>query len=286
MTKLPETHQKVDHDHSGNGLPSYISILDDICQEEGIAASSLSNGWVTLLEKAGKRRLILGYKFGLNAATSSMVADDKYATFEALRGAGVPIIKHALLYEENRTEEYTRAFRSRKYIEDFLQQNHNHIVIKPNNGQCGINVHQVKSMQEVEEILPTVFHQCASASMCPFYEIEHEYRVIVLDSEMRLCYQKTHGEDWRFNLHQGAKAEKVQDEGLKERLVALALRAVWALNLRFCSVDIIKTVDGELLIMEVNSGVMTDGYVAQHPEDAKIVKEIYKDAILKMFQQS
>lgn len=286
MDVVEEPIKKQSHDHSGNGLPSYTSILGDICQEEKIKVTSLSNGWVTLLEKNGKNRLIVGYKFGLNSASSSMVADDKYATFDVLRNANIPVIEHALLYEENRTEGFTENYRSREYIKNYLVQHQNHIVVKPNDGHCGVNVYQVRSMEQIDEILPKIFHQCASASMCPFYEIEHEYRLIVLDNEVRLVFQKTRGEDWRFNLHNGAKAEKVQDEALADKLSVLASRAVRALNLRFCSVDLIKTTDGELLVMEVNSGVMTSGYIAQHPEDAQLVKNIYRDALRKMFAES
>lgn len=110
-----------------------------------------------------------------------------------------------------------------------------------------------------------VFQQSFSASMCPFYNIAHEYRVIMLDGEARLIYQKNRQDDnWKFNLSQGATVSRVDAEDLRQELTGLAQRAARAIGLRFCSVDIIRDAEGHnLLIIEINSGVATAHYLEQ-----------------------
>lgn len=278
--------QKTTANHSSHGLSSYTSILNEICQELNIRIDWLSNGWVARLEKNEQCRHIVGYKFDINSAASLLVADDKFATFEALNTKNIPIIHHALLYEENNSAEFAKNYNSMQYVKGFLQQNANRIVIKPNNGNCGIGVYQVTNTSQLPTVLKQVFHQSYSASMCPFYEIRHEYRLIMLDGEARLAYVKERGEDWRFNLKQGARAVAIEDEELYNKLLEIAKIVSATINLRFCSVDIIETEEHELLVMEVNAGVMTEGYIKQHPEDYGKIKRIYRDAVEKMFVDS
>lgn len=267
-------------------LPSCAQILSEVCQEREINLRWLSNGWLAMLEKGGEKRYVMGHKFGVNAATPAMIADDKFATYEVLKAGNVPVIEHRLLYDENNPTPYARNYQSKPYVEQFFRENGNHIVIKPTNGYCGENVYQVASMEEVSPILEKIFHHSCSAVMCPFYEILNEYRLIMLDGEVRLAYKKVRGEDWRFNLGQGARAERIEDVKLYEKLQKIARAATTALGLRFCSVDIIETDQHELLVMEINSGVMTGNYLRQHPEEYPQVKQFYADVVERMFAEN
>lgn len=264
----------------------YHQTLEEICHESGISLTWLSAGWMAQLDKGEERHRILGHKFDLNSAASSLVADDKYATYEVLRQDGVPVISHNIVYEYTNHEPYATGKNSLEYILNFFTAHDKHIVIKPNLGQCGNNVFQITSEDQIPAALKKIFHQSMSASMCPFYHIRHEYRVIVLDGEECLSYQKNLGKGWKFNLCHGATAQPIQDKIMHQCIVNLAKRAAKALNLRFCSVDVIDTMDHELMIMEVNSGVMTENYLKQYPAQREHVKAIYRDAIQKMFSAS
>lgn len=268
--------------HFGNGLSQYTKILNEICLAEGIEITWVSNHWTAILEKAHERHFIMGHKFDLNPGVAELIADDKFATFEVLTHSLVPVAEHALLYSADNTEAYARHYQSDDYLKQYLAQ-HGTIVLKPNNGARGINVFRVKNFDEAKAALAKIFYQCESASMCPYYEILREYRLIMLDGEERLAYAKERGEDWRFNLQQGARAVEIKDEKLHQKLLQLAKDSVKALDLRFCSVDIIETDDHQLLVLEVNSGVMTEHYLEQHPESDDKIKQIYRDAIRKMF---
>lgn len=274
------------HDHSGDGLPSYTSILSEICQESGVSLQWFSNNWVALLEKGKAKHFTIGYNFNINSAAAARIASDKIATYELLRHFGVPAVECRPLYESGNPELYAKDYQSKSYIEAFFDKNHQHIVLKPNGGQGGIDVYQISEISQVQPVLKKIFRQGYLAVMCPFYEIRNEYRFIMLDGEVRLAYMKERNEDWRFNLSQGASAKKIEGGKLYEKLLALAKRAVQVLEIRFCSVDIIKTQADELMVMEVNSGVTTGKYLEQHPEDYSKVKQIYADVLEKMFAES
>ena len=263
----------------------YHRIIREICQEDGIDLTWLSSHWLAVMRYDGKVRHILGYKFDLNPAGSCLAADDKYATFEVLRQAGLPIIKHTILYPRSLTEVYVKERNTPQYIADFFAQYNQHIVIKANSGSCGTAVYQVTSLDQVPQILERVFHQSFSASLCPFYDIQHEYRVTILDGEVRLAYQKDRqGKNWKFNLSQGAIASQIKDKTLLQKLTVLAQKSAQAIGLRFCNVDIIETAKNELLIIEINSGVVIEHYLEQFPQDYEKAKTIYRDAIQKMFE--
>ena len=54
------------------------------------------------------------------------------------------------------------------------------------------------------------------------------------------------------------------EPSLKKKLENLAIKVSNEINLAFGSIDIIKTRDNRLLIMEANSGVMMNSFIKQH----------------------
>lgn len=262
----------------------YHQILEEICQEDGIELTWLSSDWLAVMQKDGQKRQALGYgKFDLNPTAASLAANDKYVTFDLLRHFGVPVIEHAMLYAADNHSAYVEDRNTPEYIAEYFARHNNHLVIKPNEGQCGMGISQITALEQIPEALAEAFRLSFSASMCPFYDIEHEYRVVMLDGEARLIYQKNRQNDWRFNLSQGASVSQIADKILSEKLTILAQAAAKAIGLRFCSVDLIKPVDNELMVIEVNSGVAIVHYLEQFPNDYKKAKAIYRDAIQKMF---
>ncbi len=287
QTASKRLHQKPTASLSNEANYSYDSTLYQICQEENINFQFLSRNWVKRLERNGQVHFIVGFKFDLNSAAASLVADDKYALFETLEFARVPVIDHAILYEPTNTASHALGCNSMPYILNYFEKHQRDIVIKGNNSTGGRQVYHVTSPDQIPPVLIEVFHQNYSASLCPFYHIRHEYRVILLDGAVRLAYRKSLSgaqSNWKFNLQQGAWSEPILEQQYPE-LIALAKRAVAAIGLRFCSVDIIETDDGQLLVIEINSGVMIQRYVEQHPDAALLVREIYHDAIRKMFEK-
>ena len=143
----------------------------------------------------------------------------------------------------------------------------------------------VKRSGEMLRSVEKIFQRKDSLSICPFYDIATEYRVIMLDGRCMLCFGKQKTPDgWKFNLCQGASAYEVEEGALKEELVTIARKAMETIGIRFASVDIVKLKTGEFMMIEVNSGVMIHHYTKFVANGREIAKRIYQEAIEKMLQ--
>ncbi len=161
-------------------MDEFQILIKEICEEEGIDYDILSKGWIIELKKDNRIKFLAGYKFDLNYHSTGLVFDDKYATYEVLKKLDVNVIEHNILFKKN---SYSKC------IEYFLSHNKN-IVIKSNEGTCGNGVYHVTSEEEIKPILDKLFTKNISISVCPFYEIKHEYRLIMLNNECVLLYGK------------------------------------------------------------------------------------------------
>lgn len=95
---------------------------------------------------------------------------------------------------------------------------------------------------------------------------------------------KTFEYNWKFNLSQGSIAKKLNDKLLQDRLIKFAKQVCKEINLKFGSIDIIETTNNELLVLEVNSGVMLENYIRLNPNEYIYAKDIYRNAIKNLFK--
>lgn len=89
---------------------------------------------------------------------------------------------------------------------------------------------------------------------------------------------------WKHNLGMGATPEIVTDAKVIEKLESISSDVSNKLNIKFASIDIID-VNNSYKVLEINSGVMMDNFSTFDNENYDIVKGIYRDAILEMFDQ-
>lgn len=169
---------------------NFKKIIQEICNENNIRYKLLSKDWVIMLEKNGKTRFISGYKFDLNSHGMGLIVDDKYALYEVLKEKKIPIIEHKIVYNKTNQFDYAIGCNTYEYVKEYFIKNNHHIVIKPNDGTCGNHVFHVTNIHEIDNILDNIFMHHYSISICPFYEIQHEYRIIMLDGEAKLVYAK------------------------------------------------------------------------------------------------
>lgn len=304
---------------------NYHNIIKEICAELKIKFSLLSNDWIMVLQKENKIRYIVGYKFDLNTQGTSNIVDDKFALYEILKNNDIPIIEHNILYKQTNNNDYAKGLNDYNVVTKIFKQNNRHIVIKSNTGTCGNEVYNITHEEEIRPTLEKLFQKHHSISICPYYEIENEYRIIVLKDEILLIYKKIkptvkgngissikellldfnynyfkdklneeyyntilkenelYEYNWQFNLSKGAKIGKV-DKDIEKNITLLATKVAKQINLGFGSVDIIKTIDNKLLVMEANSGVMMKNYIENEEDGYKIAKNVYKKAIEAMFE--
>jgi glutathione synthase/RimK-type ligase-like ATP-grasp enzyme len=301
-----------------NGDRQLIKIIRDICAERGITLETYSYDWILKLTKKGSVMYIYGYQFPLNDAAAELICGDKAALSAVLTGCGIPTAEHEFFMSPS-SIQYTGENGNWTRLTELLGR-HGRLVCKRNNGSGGIGVYIVSEQSELERTVSEIFRSSRSMSVSPFYNIINEFRVIILDGNVRLIYKKIRpfvigdgkrmifelafdkyslsmsnleitadlsalpaaGEKinlgWKHNLGQGSKAAAVEDTELKRRLTALAARAAGALKIKFASVDIIETA-AELMILEINSGIMMENFAALSKENYNTSKNIYSDAI-------
>ena len=89
--------------------------------------------------------------------------------------------------------------------------------------------------------------------------------------------------DFHFNLSKGSIASLNIEDNIKEKISKIAIDVSTKVGIRFASIDIIETTDNELLVIEANSGVTINKAIDFIPNGYEIAKEIYKEVIIKMF---
>ena len=302
----------------------YHKIIKEICDELDINCNFLSKDWVIMLEKDNKNKFITGYKFDLNTQSTSNIVDDKFALYEVLKVNNIPVIEHNIIYNKNNNNEYAKGCNDYNDVLNYFKEHNNHIVIKANNGTCGNEVYNIININDIIPCLDNLFKFNHSLSICPFYDIENEYRTIILEGEVLLTYKKIkpvvvgnginsirdlllefnynyfkdkliddkynkilnndeiYEYSWQFNLSRGAKIGSV-DDIVNKQIISLSKIVASIVNLRFGSIDIIKTKDNNYYIMEANSGVMMKNYINNEINGYNIAKEIYKNVIIEMF---
>src|SRR5574344_465840 len=171
-------------------MKNFIKMIAEICNELNINIKVLSKEWVIQLEKNEKVRYISGYKFDLNNHGVGEIIDDKYAMFEVLKSFNIPVIEHNILFRPNNKEEYAINSNSYNYVFNFFKEHNSNIVIKQNDGTCGVEVYHITNEKDIISCLNKIFIENFSISICPYYDIKTEYRVIMLDGKCKLIYGK------------------------------------------------------------------------------------------------
>lgn len=304
-----------------NYFNTFFNIIKEICEEEKIEYNIISNNWIMVLTKNNVTKCLWGYRFPLNDHAIGLIMDDKYAFYDYCILKKIPVIEHKILWNPNSF----LGINTLETIHEYFKKYNEEVVIKPNNGTEGDGVYHITSKEDLDKYSRELFQNNFSISICPFYNIENEYRVVVLDGVVKLIFEKVkpvvigNGKssisdllkelnpyyfnkikfdnsynrvlkeneifqyDWRFNLSKGAIARIINDKELIKKLSDYAIDASHKLNLKFVSIDIVN-INNKLKLMEVNSGVCINKACNFIDKDYKITKEIYRDAIKKMFQ--
>lgn len=264
-------------------MSKFHELIKEICDENNIKFELISKDWIIKLEKGNLVRYIVGMKFAINDYASAFICNDKYATYAALKSANIPIADHKLVYNRKFIKKELSDFESKLDLEQYVKKC-GKVVVKDNMGSEGINVFLCDNLEKAIDALNKIFELKQTAVICPFLEISNEYRCICIDNECKIVFEKIRQNgEWRHNLSNGATAKVVYEEKIRSEVSKFALDVMKNLNLRFASVDVIR-VNGELSVLEVNSGVCMSRFINQVVDGRRIAKEIYSEAIMKMFE--
>jgi glutathione synthase/RimK-type ligase-like ATP-grasp enzyme len=165
-----------------------IKIIKEICAESGIFYESYSYDWILRLTKNGKTVHVYGFQFENNSATAQLICTDKCAVSELLLSKDIPVVEHHFFITPN-DMQYIGAKGNWQRMLDLLNQ-YGKLVCKPNDGTGGKDVYLVTSAADLEVASNKIFSLDRSIALSPYYEIEQEYRVILLNQEVKLVYSK------------------------------------------------------------------------------------------------
>jgi len=146
----------------------------------------------------------------------------------------------------------------------------------------------VERYESLGEALAMV-HQSGEPAwaVSPHYDLQTEYRLVMLDGEPLLVLEKTQptlrGKLKLFNLGFGAVAVDVTDEAQLAQLKDMAVTVMQAMSLRLASVDIVRLEDGSLRVLEVNDGITVEHYAHQSDEYKKRAVQVYDAIVQAMF---
>mmetsp|Transcript_22062 Transcript_22062/g.43395 ORF Transcript_22062/g.43395 Transcript_22062/m.43395 type:complete len:311 (+) Transcript_22062:150-1082(+) len=265
-----------------------VKVLSQLAEELELEITNISNGWICILKSkdGSKQCMVTGCAFPLNNQSAANLALDKCSASAVFSHDKVPHVPHNLVFGP--TVQYSMAVKSRMTtgtLGPLLKMLEDHpvgLVMKPKDGNSGRNVILAKSPLEIEAgWLQLLQGGARDFAVCPFFHLDREWRLMLLDEELYVCYAKVrHGSEWRHNVSLGATTTtEVEIDLIAKSLLPLARRAISSLGLRFASVDIVQLdlsrcsdaersyADGDgFMVMEINSAVFADGFVKQHPD--------------------
>lgn len=295
-------------------MNNYINIISNICEELNIKLTLLSSNWVLLLEKENKINYICGYKFPLNNHAIGNILDDKDLFYQIMINKNINIIEHHVIFKNYDKEE----------VINYFNKNNKTIVVKANTGSCGVDVYKINNQEKLFNTIDSLLLKEYSISLCPFYKIENEYRVVILNNKIRLIYGKIlphiigNNKNTIYELVEKLNNKEIEiDKDINLNYIPKLNERInlnFKFNLSrgstiFTNIDnelknkliemakqVIKITninfasidiiktENELLIMEANSGIMLTHFMSTNKENYNIGKNIYKDAIKLMME--
>lgn len=255
-------------------LPDAVRLA---CQRQDIDCASFSDDWVLQLAKGHRTEWIFGYKFSINNSAVSHLAQDKVATYEVLRAAGLSAVPHMLVRSVAGEPIAASRFEHRFDGKD--------VVVKPLIGTGGRGVQRYATTQAALAYIGESSEP--SWAMSPYLDIISETRLVVLEGTLLLAYEKQQpelrGGLKLYNLSHGAVAVDIAEADVQLSLRSLAVRTCSALGLRLAAVDIITTAQNEQLVLEVNDGFSMEYYARQSAGCKKRSIQLYDTIITRMF---
>jgi len=252
-------------------------MVADYAGRSGVEFQSFSDEWVLKLKRGDTTRWIIGYKFDINRSAAGEVAQDKVATYAALRAADIDAVPHYLV------RSLPRELIHIKELHDVLGDIP--VVAKPLEGTSGRDVIRFGSLDDALAMIRESGEPAWAVS--PHVDIQAEYRLIMLSGELLLMYEKTQptfrGELKLFNLSFGAIAADITGDSFRERLLAIAKEVMQATALSLAAVDVARLSDGSLRVLEVNDGISMEHYARQSDEYKKRATSVYDTIVAAMF---
>ncbi len=172
-----------------NKKTNFYSIIHEICREQGIVCRDYADGWAFELSREGKHSFIFGYQFGLNLSAVQQICNDKGAASEVMAAKGIAHVHHQAFMCPP-MQKFVGGDGCFQEILDLFEAQGRDLVVKDNEGTGGNLVFHVTSRKALELAAFEIFSSCNSIALCPYYDILQEYRVVLLDGEVKVIFSK------------------------------------------------------------------------------------------------
>lgn len=168
----------------------FFKMINELCKDKNIEQKEISYGWIKRLTKNGVSHDIIGNQLDINGAVSYNIAGDKYATYEILNSNNIPVIPHKMIFSPVTRKNYF----DKDFLEmttELLRQSNNKVVIKANDSYEGKDVYYCSTEKEIADTIDKLFEENNDTlSICPYLDIDYEYRAIYLYGEIIYIYKK------------------------------------------------------------------------------------------------
>jgi len=252
-------------------------------------------GYVTT--KNGDHFFFYGADIGLNPSSLTEICNDKTVCSHILSRLGYPSPQQMVYISSSYAEKslkdynYTLQATTNDEITHFIAKNNPPFIIKPNKGSQGRDVKKVNCS---EDVLPTLdqFYQSDELYLIQSFCPGHEYRLVVLDGDTILAYQKKSKNSDSFystnNLSQGAEALSIDEKHIASEYSDICKNISMNIGLRFFGIDLIcsniERFDKNFTIIEINSKPGFKHYAAVNDECYKKVEHVLKQCFVKMIE--
>lgn len=173
---------------------------------------------------------------------------DKWLSFQILVQNKVPVPNTVFASGFN-YEEQIRGFGNKPVIIKLLEGTHGEGVILSKNKANAISTAEALRTVGVDFLFQEFIQESKGTDI----------RIVVIDGEVVAAMKRiSQKEEFRSNLHQGGRAEKVI---LTKEEESVAIKAAQAFNLNFCGIDLLRSKRGPL-VLEVNSSAGLEGIQA------------------------
>lgn len=261
----------------------FNKILHDLAKDNGYKITRIIDS-VYELKKGNKSVYVRGKNFGLNSALSAAFAKNKAQTFEILRRNNIKAVPHYEIYQPAFYALFgDQEKRNKMRINAVIKKEKLPLVLKPAEGNKSRGVVLCSSKSKINKYARDLFITEHELVLCPFREIKHEYRVVILNGKVELIFDKVKPERVkRGKLVFGVKPKMLaKTDKVCKKLETIAKRASKALGLEFATVDIIETEKEGFEVLEINSNVCLGHFGNTNKEYFDVAKGIYKKAFKK-----
>ena len=165
--------------------------LRAFARDNGLQLEEYCHHWAHKLTnpKTGKSSFVFGYDLGLNSSSVAQICRDKVATSEILSAAGIPVVPHRLIIQPNRSS-FAPDATTTKVLERVFDESEGQVVVKPNEGTGGSDVYRLQSIALAIPVIERLHAMDTAAAVCPYIEVESEWRVYVLNGEAKIVLRK------------------------------------------------------------------------------------------------